>query len=97
MYFFTSRDRKYLKGKRPNRAVVGGFWKATASKQAIEDKNNNLIGYKSALVYHRGTFKNSTKTDWLMQEYTLPDNTPAYIPSTFSSTNMKVRYTRMNE
>ncbi|KAK1575929.1 hypothetical protein Q3G72_009535 [Acer saccharum] len=90
MYFFTSRDRKYLKGKRPNRAVVGGFWKATASKQAIEDKNNNLIGYKSALVYHRGTFKNSTKTDWLMQEYTLPDNTPAYIPSTSSSTNMKL-------
>ncbi|KAK1578968.1 hypothetical protein Q3G72_034598 [Acer saccharum] len=96
MYFFTSRDRKYLKGKRPNRAVVGGFWKATASKQAIEDKNN-IIGYKSALVYHRGTFKNSTETDWLMQEYTLPDNTPAYIPSTSSSTNMKVRCTRMNE
>ncbi|KAK3217816.1 hypothetical protein Dsin_011786 [Dipteronia sinensis] len=90
MYFFTSRDRKYLKGKRPNRAVVGGFWKATASKHAIGDENNP-IGYKSALVYHRGTFKNSTKTDWLMQEYTLPDNTPANIPSTSFSTNMKVR------
>ncbi|KAK3217806.1 hypothetical protein Dsin_011776 [Dipteronia sinensis] len=89
MYFFTSRDRKYLKGKRPNRAVVGGFWKATASKHAIGDENNP-IGYKSALVYHRGTFKNSTKTDWLMQEYTLPDNTPANIPSTSSSTNMKL-------
>ncbi|KAI9161729.1 hypothetical protein LWI28_020180 [Acer negundo] len=90
MYFFTSRDRKYLKGKRPNRAVVGGFWKATASKQAIGDENNLIIGYKSALVYHRGTFKNSTKTDWLMQEYTLPDNTLANIPSTSSSTNMKL-------
>ncbi|KAK1577191.1 hypothetical protein Q3G72_019698 [Acer saccharum] len=89
MYFFTPRDRKYPNGNRPNRAAVGGFWKATASKHAIVDKNNR-IGYKSALVYHRGTPKESTKTDWLMQEYTLPDNTAANIPSSSYSTNMKL-------
>ncbi|KAK2637525.1 hypothetical protein Ddye_032317 [Dipteronia dyeriana] len=92
MYFFTSRDRKYLKGKRSNRAVVSDFWKATASKHAIGDENNPT-GYKSALVYHQGLFKNSTKTDWLIQEYTLPNNTPANILSTSSSINTKVRYT----
>ncbi|KAK0595271.1 hypothetical protein LWI29_005154 [Acer saccharum] len=86
MYFFTSRDRRYPKGYNHRiRAAVGGFWKATASKLAIGDKKNNPIGYKTALVYQRGTFEESTKTDWLMQEYTLPRNT-----STSSSTNMKL-------
>ncbi|KAI9162439.1 hypothetical protein LWI28_027372 [Acer negundo] len=84
MYFFTSRDRSYPIGNRRIRAAVGGFWKATASKLAIGVKNNP-IGYKRVFVYQRGTFEESTKSDWLMQEYTLPHNT-----STSSSTNMKL-------
>ncbi|KAL5822853.1 hypothetical protein ACOSQ4_020753 [Xanthoceras sorbifolium] len=84
-YFFTSRDRKYAKGNRPNRAAGDGFWKATGVEKKIYNNKKELIGAKSPLVFFKGKPPKGNKTNWLMHEY-LVDNSP---PSS-SSNNMRL-------
>ncbi|XP_058068810.1 NAC domain-containing protein 72-like [Magnolia sinica] len=73
-YFFTSRDRKYKNGRRPNRSAGNGYWKATGSDNPITDENGLDTGWvKKALVYYRGGHKVSTKTNWSMNEYRLKE------------------------
>ncbi|KAL6987135.1 hypothetical protein U1Q18_012892 [Sarracenia purpurea var. burkii] len=70
-YFFTPRERKYARGKRPNRAAGNGYWKITVSDFKIW-KNNRVIGHKNMLCYHEGNARDGgVKTGWLMHEYTL--------------------------
>ncbi|KAF8395822.1 hypothetical protein HHK36_019776 [Tetracentron sinense] len=45
-YFFTPRDRKYLKGDRPDRAAGDGFWRATEAKKPVCSNGGTLVGYK---------------------------------------------------
>lgn len=72
MYFFTSRNRKYPNGHRPDRAVEGfGFWKASGKETPI-NSNGNTIGFKRTLVFYRGKpNKDPVKTNWIMKEFTL--------------------------
>ncbi|XP_073113571.1 NAC transcription factor 32-like [Elaeis guineensis] len=72
-YFFTSRNRKYPNGKRPDRKAGGGYWKATSSNKEIQGSDNLMIGHKRTLTYYMddGTPK-GRKTNWLMVEYTIP-------------------------
>ncbi|CAA3028393.1 NAC transcription factor 29-like [Olea europaea subsp. europaea] len=67
-YFFTPRDRKYKNGSRPNRAAGDGYWKATGADKLIY-YNNEVVGAKKALVFHKGKPPKGTKTSWIMQEY----------------------------
>lgn len=67
-YFFTSRNRKYVNGKRPSRKAGTGYWKATGPDRVIKD-NGVKIGGKKSLVYYEGRPPNGTKTNWMMQEY----------------------------
>ncbi|CAN6586430.1 unnamed protein product [Malus baccata var. baccata] len=80
MYFFTPRDKKYPNGCRPSRTAADGFWKATGGNKNIKERGKT-IGYKNTLVFFLGTQKKGTKTDWIMQEYTIrqykPSNRPA--------------------
>ncbi|EHA8590156.1 NAC domain-containing protein 22 [Cocos nucifera] len=74
-YFFVPRDRKGGNGGRPNRTTERGFWKATGSDRPIRSAADprRLIGLKKTLVFYQGRAPRGTKTDWVMNEYRLPD------------------------
>ncbi|OIV91765.1 hypothetical protein TanjilG_26618 [Lupinus angustifolius] len=80
-YFFTTRDRKYPNGARPNRAATSGYWKATGTDKPILASNRNQkVGVKKALVFYGGKPPKGVKTNWIMHEYRLADN-PSKPPS----------------
>ncbi|KAL8242357.1 hypothetical protein R6Q59_012659 [Mikania micrantha] len=74
-YFFVPRDRRHASGGRPNRTTKNGFWKATGSDRKIfglSDPKKHL-GVKKTLVFYKGRAPRGNKTDWVMNEYRLPD------------------------
>ncbi|CAN6206619.1 unnamed protein product [Urochloa humidicola] len=81
-YFFVPRDGRNNKhaagggGGRPSRTTERGFWKATGSDRAVRCAADpkRLIGLKKTLVYYEGRAPRGTKTDWVMNEYRLPDD-----------------------
>lgn len=75
-YFFVPRDRKHGSGGRPNRTTETGFWKATGSDRKIFSLSEpkRIIGLRKTLVFYRGKAPRGSKTDWVMNEYRLPDN-----------------------
>uniref|UniRef100_A0A803NQY2 NAC domain-containing protein n=1 Tax=Cannabis sativa TaxID=3483 RepID=A0A803NQY2_CANSA len=75
-YFFVPRDRKHGSGGRPNRTTERGFWKATGSDRRIVSLSEpkRVIGLRKTLVFYKGRAPRGTKTDWVMNEYRLPDN-----------------------
>ncbi|KAL8158833.1 hypothetical protein V2J09_000370 [Rumex salicifolius] len=75
-YFFVPRERKASNGGRPNRTTEKGFWKATGSDRKVVSLSDpkRLIGYRKTLVFYRGRAPRGTKTDWIMSEYRLPEN-----------------------
>lgn len=76
-YFFVPRDKKHGSGGRPNRTTEKGFWKATGSDRKIVTLSDpkRIIGLKKTLVFYQGRAPRGCKTDWVMNEYRLPDNT----------------------
>ncbi|XP_073015849.1 uncharacterized protein [Primulina eburnea] len=66
--FYSSRDRKYFNGSRPNRAAGNGFWKATGADKKIY-RDGNYVGSKKCLVFYQGNPKQNNKTTWIMHEY----------------------------
>ncbi|KAM7269165.1 hypothetical protein ACFE04_024662 [Oxalis oulophora] len=79
-YFFTPRDRKYPNGARPNRAAGSGYWKATGTDKIIVTPpsmtmgHQENIGVKKALVFYKGRPPKGMKTNWIMHEYRLAEN-----------------------
>jgi hypothetical protein len=73
-YFFTPRDRKYPNGARPNRAAGSGYWKATGTDKIIMAAGQENIGVKKALVFYTGRPPKGVKTNWIMHEYRLVEN-----------------------
>ncbi|XP_058198367.1 NAC transcription factor 47-like [Rhododendron vialii] len=69
-YFFTSRDRKYPNGFRPNRATDNGYWKATGADKFVHYKDQ-VVGPRKALVFYEGKPKpgKGIKTNWIMHEF----------------------------
>ncbi|CAK9177904.1 unnamed protein product [Ilex paraguariensis] len=78
-YFFVPRDRKHGSGGRPNRTTENGFWKATGSDRKILSLSDpkRMIGLKKTLVFYEGRAPRGCKTDWVMNEYRLPDTCPS--------------------
>ncbi|KAG6399151.1 hypothetical protein SASPL_140626 [Salvia splendens] len=74
-YFFSHKDKKYPTGTRTNRATAAGFWKATGRDKVIHS-NFRRIGMRKTLVFYRGRAPHGQKSDWIMHEYRLDDNTP---------------------
>nr|ACS94039.1 NAC family transcription factor 6 [Cicer arietinum] len=77
-YFFVPRDKKHGSGGRPNRTTEKGFWKATGSDRKIVTLSDpkRIIGLRKTLVFYEGRAPRGCKTDWVMNEYRLPDNSP---------------------
>ncbi|KAL4309150.1 hypothetical protein GQ457_01G000410 [Hibiscus cannabinus] len=77
-YFFVPIDRKHGNGGRPNRTTKNGFWKATGSDRKIMSllDPKRIIGLKKTLVFYQGRALRGCKTDWIMNEYRLPDAFP---------------------
>ncbi|KAK6122219.1 hypothetical protein DH2020_044034 [Rehmannia glutinosa] len=73
-YFFSHKDKKYPTGTRTNRATAAGFWKATGRDKVIHS-NFRRIGMRKTLVFYRGRAPHGQKSDWIMHEYRLDDNT----------------------
>ncbi|KAK2665687.1 hypothetical protein Ddye_004261 [Dipteronia dyeriana] len=75
-YFFVPRDRKHGSGGRPNRTTAHGFWKATGSDRRIVSLSDpkRIIGLRKTLVFYQGRAPRGHKTDWIMNEYRLPEN-----------------------
>ncbi|KAK1275495.1 Protein SOMBRERO [Acorus gramineus] len=74
-YFFSHKDKKYPTGTRTNRATTAGFWKATGRDKAIHLGNNSKrIGMRKTLVFYTGRAPHGQKTDWIMHEYRLDDD-----------------------
>lgn len=91
-YFFSPRDRKYPNGVRPNRAAGLGYWKATGiDKPILTSSGAKPIGVKKALVFYIGRPPKGEKTDWMMDEYRLPDS--SIKPSRFKG-SMRVSINR---
>ncbi|KAL3613863.1 No apical meristem (NAM) protein [Castilleja foliolosa] len=75
-YFFVPRDKKNGGGGRPNRTTQNGFWKATGSDRQVfsmSGQPKKTLGLKKTLVFYKGRAPRGTKTDWIMNEYRLPD------------------------
>ncbi|KAG8368023.1 hypothetical protein BUALT_Bualt15G0002100 [Buddleja alternifolia] len=74
-YFFVPRDKKHGSGGRPNRTTQNGFWKATGSDRKILSISDpkKVLGLKKTLVFYEGRAPRGKKTDWIMNEYRLPD------------------------
>ncbi|CAN8270852.1 unnamed protein product [Cochlearia groenlandica] len=75
-YFFVPRERKHGNGGRPSRTTEKGYWKATGSDRKIItfSEPKRLIGLKKTLVFYRGRAPGGTKTDWVMNEFRMPDD-----------------------
>ncbi|KAI3689943.1 hypothetical protein L2E82_47914 [Cichorium intybus] len=73
-YFFSHKDKKYPTGTRTNRATAAGFWKATGRDKVIYSSFRR-IGMRKTLVFYKGRAPHGQKSDWIMHEYRLDDNT----------------------
>ncbi|OIV92157.1 hypothetical protein TanjilG_18729 [Lupinus angustifolius] len=74
-YFFTTRDKKYPNGVRPNRAAGSGYWKATGTdKPILTSCDMKNIGVKKTLFFYKGYHPKGSKTEWIMDEYRLHDS-----------------------
>lgn len=73
-YFFVPRDRKHGPAGRPNRTTLNGFWKATGSDRTIRCLTDpkKILGLRKTLVFYKGRAPRGSKTDWVMNEYRMP-------------------------
>lgn len=90
-YFFSPRDRKYPNGSRPNRVAGSGYWKATGTDKVITTEGRK-VGIKKALVFYVGKAPKGTKTNWIMHEYRLLENSRKN-----GSSKVDIKYYQLNQ
>ncbi|CAI5945883.1 unnamed protein product [Closterium sp. NIES-65] len=91
-FFFTSRDLKYPSGSRSNRATAAGYWKATGKDRPVHIRHTGSggggkgeqtfrAGIKKTHVFYMGRAPGGDKTDWVMHEYRLAEDSPEAGPA----------------
>ncbi|KAJ4842339.1 hypothetical protein Tsubulata_044606 [Turnera subulata] len=68
-YFFANIERRYPKGKVHRRTTLSGYWKNSGGEKLVHDEKNEVVGYKTTLVFYWGKTSSGTKTRWIMYEY----------------------------
>ncbi|KAJ4981475.1 hypothetical protein NE237_032312 [Protea cynaroides] len=97
-YFFSPRDRKYPNGARPNRAATSGYWKATGTdKPILTSGGTQKVGVKKALVFYGGRPPKGIKTNWIMHEYRLIDNTTSNKQPPYADIHNKKNSLRLDD
>lgn len=97
-FFFCPRDRKYPNGSRTNRATKTGYWKATGKDRNIECQSTpfTVKGCRKTLVFYRGRAPLGDRTEWIMHEYRLNNDSDHSSPS-FQVNFITFRCTGLNE
>ncbi|KAJ4728730.1 NAC domain containing protein [Melia azedarach] len=95
-FFFCPRDRKYPNGSRTNRATKAGYWKATGKDRKVVCQSTTATGYRKTLVFYRGRAPLGDRTDWVMHEYRLCDDSSHGSPN-FKGAFALCRVVKRNE
>ncbi|CAI5492229.1 unnamed protein product [Closterium sp. Naga37s-1] len=93
-FFFTSRDLKYPSGCQSDRSTTAGYWKATGKGKPVHVRLPGSSGVndgkrvqtviavlKRTHVFYMGRAPGGDKTDWVMHEYRLADDSPVAGPA----------------
>ncbi|XP_024162502.1 NAC domain-containing protein 53 [Rosa chinensis] len=74
-FFFTENSRKYKTSDRSNRQTEKGYWHETSKEVPVVNTNDKskVIGRKRFLVFYKGRASRKEKTNWVMQEYFVPE------------------------
>ncbi|KAI4296316.1 hypothetical protein L6164_036284 [Bauhinia variegata] len=64
----------YYSRRTQNRVTGNGYWKAMGIEEAVvTSSSNKRVGMKKYFTFYVGEASNGIKTNWIMQEYRLPD------------------------
>ncbi|KAI5074396.1 hypothetical protein GOP47_0010357 [Adiantum capillus-veneris] len=69
-YFFSTQDKKYSHTARINRTTSRGYWKATGKDRKVYS-GPSIVGLKKTLIYYEGRAPSGRRTNWIMHEYRL--------------------------
>ena len=72
-YYFTQRRRKHRHGNVVDRTAAGGYWERVTAPEDIMH-NRRVIGSCRLFAYFTGKRQDSVRTNWMMQEFTAPEN-----------------------
>ncbi|KAF3786571.1 NAC domain-containing protein 19 [Nymphaea thermarum] len=73
-YFYSQRPNNYKKNSIQYRPAASGHWRVTAMDEPVSN-GNTVVGCKRSLVFYTGKAPSGTKTDWIMDEYSLLEST----------------------
>ncbi|XP_061371880.1 NAC domain-containing protein 104 [Gastrolobium bilobum] len=85
----------YYSRRTQNRITDNGYWKPTGMEEPIvTTTNNKRVGMKKCFVFHVGEAPSGIKTNWIMQEYRLPDSASSSSRSSKRKSQPKTDYNK---
>ncbi|GAB2219083.1 hypothetical protein Droror1_Dr00006711 [Drosera rotundifolia] len=76
----------YYSRRTPSRVTNAGVWKLMGTEESIySSTNGRKIGLKSSYVFHLGQISQDASTEWIMQEFRLPESACSSRSSSSSS------------
>ncbi|KAF3786570.1 NAC transcription factor 29 [Nymphaea thermarum] len=73
-YFYSQKPRNYRKNSIKYRPAASGHWRVTGMDEPISN-GSTIVGFKRSMVFYTGKAPSGTKTDWVMDEYSLLEST----------------------
>ncbi|KAL8134546.1 hypothetical protein AgCh_009532 [Apium graveolens] len=70
-YFFYKRSWNHYKKCRLSTSDGSGYWKALSKDKYICSTTGSIIGTKKSWVFHQGIYPHSSRTQWVMKEFSL--------------------------